>query len=852
MRNTIITFALTLLGLGAFAQTPVYKTATAALNGTNALLRSGTDTYNIKDSLAKGRYQTVKTLANRDAIPSNLREVGMLVRVTDIDSTYVLSGGITNANWTLFSSGITASVLSDSLSRYARLSDGVVAGLTPTTNGDSLLIASGTYRLNGLIKTATSYIFGDIPLSDTGLARILVVYGNNTGVLDTLSGVQSTNPVAPTVPTGTTQIASLTVFDGFLGTPTQDLSNFVTLNSNQIITGVKEFKNSVYLNSPRNQGDLFLKNDSINLFSFYRNLGDNFVFSSYPDSLSGGNLEVYKVFRNTGVFDFVKTPTVNGIPLGTGAGTVTGITTGLGLLGGTINTSGTISADTAVLRTVANSYSLSTGQPKLTGVNFGNFMDVGLATKLTPTSGDFLLGRDILTNEAVEVPFSTVQPTLVSGNNIKTINGNSLLDSGDLSVENVLNFSTGLSRVGNTVTNTGVTSITGTTNQVITSASTGAITLSLPQSISTTSSPTFANQTITGLQSIGTDILFTSNAGNGLLSANATRQLTITNDGIRVTNIGAGIAPNANFGFTGAASTTTTAPFLITPGVAYTGTQNGALWYETTNSRLRMYRNSSVSDVVTTGSNILFAGTSTAPVRVVTATTDGSLAATTPIIETYNTDTDVITAITGATYNKANTFSATLTPANGKVFYKGQLYKSSTYLYFATADNVAYRSSLYSDESGWAAYNDTQYTVGSPLSISSGTTVTLPNNSGTSVKTQLPIGVTDFYNSATSKITPANNGDYYQISVLFKAKSTVSNDYFDISIDVGGAIGQIFKQTLVLVKGANTEQSFKYEVGAYAAATFLANGGLVKITSVNGTLSVYDIIFQVNRTHKAF
>lgn len=45
----------------------------------------------------------------------------------------------------------------------------------------------------------------------------------------------------------------------------------------------------------------------------------------------------------------------------------------------------------------------------------------------------------------------------------------------------------------------GVLSITGTTSQVIASASTGAVTLSLPQSIATSSSPTFAGLTTTGI-----------------------------------------------------------------------------------------------------------------------------------------------------------------------------------------------------------------------------------------------------------------------------------------------------------------------------------------------------------------
>ena len=47
-------------------------------------------------------------------------------------------------------------------------------------------------------------------------------------------------------------------------------------------------------------------------------------------------------------------------------------------------------------------------------------------------------------------------------------------------------------------TTAGVTTLTGTANQVIASASTGAVTLSLPQSIATTSTPTFGATTING------------------------------------------------------------------------------------------------------------------------------------------------------------------------------------------------------------------------------------------------------------------------------------------------------------------------------------------------------------------
>jgi hypothetical protein len=62
----------------------------------------------------------------------------------------------------------------------------------------------------------------------------------------------------------------------------------------------------------------------------------------------------------------------------------------------------------------------------------------------------------------------------------------------------------------------GVTSITGTANQVIASASTGAVTLSLPQSIATTSTPTFGGLTLTTALSVG-------NGGTGATTAGTAR-----------------------------------------------------------------------------------------------------------------------------------------------------------------------------------------------------------------------------------------------------------------------------------------------------------------------------------------
>jgi len=68
----------------------------------------------------------------------------------------------------------------------------------------------------------------------------------------------------------------------------------------------------------------------------------------------------------------------------------------------------------------------------------------------------------------------------------------------------------------NNIANYGVSSITGTANQVVASANTGAVTLSLPQNIHTGATPTFAGGTLNGTLTI-----VKSNGGNANGSANA-------------------------------------------------------------------------------------------------------------------------------------------------------------------------------------------------------------------------------------------------------------------------------------------------------------------------------------------
>jgi YD repeat-containing protein len=81
-----------------------------------------------------------------------------------------------------------------------------------------------------------------------------------------------------------------------------------------------------------------------------------------------------------------------------------------------------------------------------------------------------------------------------------------------------------------TIANAGVVSLAGTTDQVTVSGSTGAVTLSLPQAINTTSTPTFGSVTANNIRlgSAANTIISTNTNGNIILTPNGTGLVNIT------------------------------------------------------------------------------------------------------------------------------------------------------------------------------------------------------------------------------------------------------------------------------------------------------------------------------------
>jgi hypothetical protein len=151
---------------------------------------------------------------------------------------------------------------------------------------------------------------------------------------------------------------------------------------------------------------------------------------------------------------------------------------------------------------------------------------------------------------------------------------------------------------------------------------------------------------------------------------------------------------------------------------------------------------------------------------------------------------------------------------------------------------------------GWASYQDQVYTSLAPFALVDGIKATLPNNAAITLNTSIPTGVTTLYNPLTSKITPAAVGDGMHLVVRFTAVPSAVNTYLSFGVDIGGG-SEIFQDTIVLPRGAGTPNPVNIGVQGYALSTFLANGGLIKLTAIGGNVQVYGIEFQVHRTSVA-
>lgn len=150
---------------------------------------------------------------------------------------------------------------------------------------------------------------------------------------------------------------------------------------------------------------------------------------------------------------------------------------------------------------------------------------------------------------------------------------------------------------------------------------------------------------------------------------------------------------------------------------------------------------------------------------------------------------------------------------------------------------------------GWATYVDTQYTDSvNAFTLPALQDTTLPNNAGSKIESQLPIDVTTFYDGS---VITGRNGDNIDVMCYFKAEPTAANQWLDVWIDIGGSVGELYRQTFAFPRGAGTPRGILYALpSGYTLGTWEANGGTIYLRS-NDEVNIYGINLNVDRSHKA-
>ena len=192
------------------------------------------------------------------------------------------------------------------------------------------------------------------------------------------------------------------------------------------------------------------------------------------------------------------------------------------------------------------------------------------------------------------------------------------------------------------------------------------------------------------------------------------------------------------------------------------------------------------------------------------------------------------TGATGATGSAAKAISTVIHQTNNS-------------LLFTLNDATTVTSDAPKRLLGWASYTDTTHSSGSPLVLADGVKTTLTNNAGTVIDAHIPYGVSALYNQATSKITPAAVGDGLHISIRFMATPAATNSYLSFGLDIGTGT-EIFQKTVTLPRGGGVPNPVSIDIQGFSLTTFLANGGIPKLTASGGSINIYNIEFQIHRT----
>lgn len=123
------------------------------------------------------------------------------------------------------------------------------------------------------------------------------------------------------------------------------------------------------------------------------------------------------------------------------------------------------------------------------------------------------------------------------------------------------------------------------------------------------------------------------------------------------------------------------------------------------------------------------------------------------------------------------------------------------------------------------------------------------NFTGTETITGGTSGATASYSSITNGFVTGRNGDSIDLMVYFKCVPSAINSEIDVWVNIGGAVGELYRQTIYF-RGTSEKGAMYTIPSGYTLGTWEANGGVIYLkSSVN--MQVYGVNLNLDRSHKA-
>lgn len=144
------------------------------------------------------------------------------------------------------------------------------------------------------------------------------------------------------------------------------------------------------------------------------------------------------------------------------------------------------------------------------------------------------------------------------------------------------------------------------------------------------------------------------------------------------------------------------------------------------------------------------------------------------------------------------------------------------------------------DYGGYGFYSNTIHTQGSPLVVTQGSTQNLDFNNV--IREKLPSGLGVLFSSGRVRSEVVDST--YDLRIGFYAAPSNNNGAFSISVDISAAgDGSIIvaEDGRRMIRGGNQYQFYTIPLPTFSAETYVANGGLIRFSAVDGNVSLYGL-----------